>query len=166
MTSAEIRELIHAASETEERKPEGSWFWLREVALQLAVKNEREERADIDGVNRMLRKVGMEGLEIGLGKPEPQEWIMNTTHVMAIDKPFPFVHHDGYRGGRQWWGVWYGPGPAARSFPAREAAEKYLKENPPMAVPAQPLATSQSAPYPARPQAKRAAKKTERLFRY
>jgi hypothetical protein len=122
MTSAQIEKQIEKVKEA----PQGMWYWLREIALQLAKHNERAERAEMEGVDRILRKVGME---------PPASPLTANQYVIAIQRPFPFVHSDGVRGDRQWWGVWYGPGPSARSFPTKEAAEKWLDENPPLVPP-------------------------------
>jgi hypothetical protein len=125
MTSAEIKRFtIPPAADKEHTRN----LWLREIALQLALQNEREERGDTISVNPTLRKVGL-GVEASYPDPPVNQY------VIAIQQAFPFVHSDGVRGDRQWWGVWYGPGPAARSFPTREAAEKHLEENPPLLPP-------------------------------
>lgn len=151
MTSAEI-DAYRSKHGSESNDP----LW--EIALQLAKKNEREERGDRESVNRMLRKVGLEEMEIGAGlgdfsrPPEPTV----IENVIAVQQPFPFVRSDGFRGGRQWWGVWYGPGPSSRSFPSKEAAEKHLADNPPMLPP--PPAVRQNFTEP-EPQARVRAKK-------
>lgn len=130
MTSKEIITFYNRAIEKSSRDlafERDLPLW--EIALQLAERNERDAAADNEAVNRMLRRVGLGGLTVGGGREAPNQY------VVAIESPFPFVRSDGVRDGREWFGVWYGPGPSARSFPNREAAEKHLEENPPLAAP-------------------------------
>lgn len=145
MTVAEIREIISGIERDGSARAVRSLpFW--EIALQLARRNEREEAADRESVNRMLRKVGLEEMEIGPGSPPPQH--VFHTSVIAVKQEFPFVRSDGIRNGKEWFGVWYGPGPSIRSFPSRAEAEKYLEDHPPLTPPALPAERINHFPIP------------------